>query len=454
MKKWVFMTLWVMMLGTLTGCLFQSPDNLYSLPEPPAEYENLYAQINLVLGTGAEYAAPSQGSNNQAIQLIDLDGDGVQEAVVFFNTWDEEEQLQIYVFQQIEDESYEVRSVIRGDGNAIYSIDYEQIDDNPTDLELVVSWQISSLVYNLGVYRYDSSEGVYEELVFTPYNKYITCDLDQDNRKEVFILNLNSVQGENRVDMYDFDCDGGTMLLRETAQLSRELSSITAVESHYVQGVSTPVPALFITSNLSSAAGIITDIFVWNQSRLENVTLSEESGMSDVTRRATASYPAMQDIDGDGVLEIPQLWPFYTYPKEGSETYYSTYWQQFSWDGSVDVVFNSYYNEGEGWYLILPEEWGGYLTMTRSSSISGERSTTFYYWDGTEENGDPQAFLTVYKLTGPNRETRSRMGNRFILVRDGDSTIYAAELKETEWDAGLTEEDVMELFSLISTTWS
>ena len=64
----------------LTGCLFQPPDDLYSLPEPPADYQNLYTKIDEVRAAGAEYAGPVQGTNTQPIQLVDLDGDGVQEA--------------------------------------------------------------------------------------------------------------------------------------------------------------------------------------------------------------------------------------------------------------------------------------------------------------------------------------------------------------------------------------
>ena len=133
----------------LTGCLFQPPDDLYSLPEPPADYQNLYTKIDEVRAAGAEYAGPVQGTNTQPIQLVDLDGDGVQEAVVFFRILGDEQQLQIYIFHQLEDESYEVQSVIKGDGNAIYSVDYENLDDDLRNKELVVSWQISSLVYNL-----------------------------------------------------------------------------------------------------------------------------------------------------------------------------------------------------------------------------------------------------------------------------------------------------------------
>lgn len=80
------------------------------------------------------------------------------------------------------------------------------------------------------------------------------------------------------------------------------------------------------------------------------------------------------------------------------------------------------------------------ITLAKSNIVSGERATTFYYWKDQDPGAAPQEFLTIYKLTGPNRETRSRTGDRFVLMADGDSTIYAAEFKSCDWDCGLDEE--------------
>ena len=93
------------------------------------------------------------------------------------------------------------------------------------------------------------------------------------------------------------------------------------------------------------------------------------------------------------------------------------------------------------------------ITLAKSNIVSGERATTFYYWKDQDPGAAPQEFLTIYKLTGPNRETRSRTGDRFVLMADGDSTIYAAEFKSCDWDCGLDEEGLRELFQLIQPEW-
>ena len=72
----------ICMLG-LGGCMFGNVDEMYALPKSSEAYVNLQAKINQEKGS-AEYIAPLSGENRQTIQLVDVDGDGVQEAVAFF----------------------------------------------------------------------------------------------------------------------------------------------------------------------------------------------------------------------------------------------------------------------------------------------------------------------------------------------------------------------------------
>ena len=53
----------------LSGCMFTTPEtSLYRLPKLAGEYESLESQIDALLTNGAEYAAPTSGSNLQSVQ--------------------------------------------------------------------------------------------------------------------------------------------------------------------------------------------------------------------------------------------------------------------------------------------------------------------------------------------------------------------------------------------------
>ena len=82
MKKTVAALMLSVLALALSGCIFTAPEaTLYRLPKLAGEYESLEARIDTLLAMGGEYAAPTSGSNLQSVQMIDLDSDGVEEAV-------------------------------------------------------------------------------------------------------------------------------------------------------------------------------------------------------------------------------------------------------------------------------------------------------------------------------------------------------------------------------------
>lgn len=454
-KKWLQAVLTAGVFLLLGGCFFHSADDLYTPPKPPEEFQNLYSKIQEVINAGAEYAAPIQGNYTQQVQLMDLDSDGVQEAIAFFRVTPsnaDEKPMQIYIYHQDESGNYEVQTVIQGDGAAINSISYVDLDGTP-GRELVVSWQISGKVYQLMAYSIRGGEAV--DIMRTGYNgtgysEYAVMDLDMDNRQEVVVLNVNPMEGKYQADLYNYDEKERCMILESSAPLSIDITGIAEGSNRPRTGyLRDAVPALFVTSNLT--AGVITDILAYRDGAITNITLNPETYQSDGTFRINSSVAA-RDINNDSVLELPQPTAFPDPNKTGADNFWSVRWIQYDIDGNAWQVYNTYYNGEDGWYLILPEAWEGKITLSRADT-SGERAVVLSYWDGNDL-ARPERFLTIYKLTGPNRTTRSKLNARFVL-RTSSDTIYAAEFDAgSTWDCGLTAETLPDQFRLIQPDWS
>ena len=110
--------------------------------------------LEMEFDASAETAVILAGDNTATIQLQDLDGDGTREsAITFLRIPSIEKSIKIFIFTQIGEE-YRVSAVVEGDGSAIYSIDYVDLNGSGYK-ELVVNWQISTGVYQLGVYTLD-----------------------------------------------------------------------------------------------------------------------------------------------------------------------------------------------------------------------------------------------------------------------------------------------------------
>jgi len=137
---------------------------------------------------------------------------------------------------------------------------------------------------------------------------------------------------------------------------------------------------------------------------------------------------------------------------DSEETYWIIDWYNLYPDGNRQVKMTTYHNYYGGWYLTLPGYWHGNLTIFRSSEeTSGMRGLTFAKWNGRDV--PPEDILTVYALTGDDRQQRSESDGKFILAEKGE-TVYCASMGSCDWAKRLSEDDVRAMFHFIRVNWN
>lgn len=431
----------------LGGCMFEQSKGIYALPILPEEYSQLQGTIQDVMDKqGAEYATISSGSNTSTVQLLDLNEDGQPEmAAVFLRvTSAEEKPLRVCLFRKGADNNYRLTYVVEGDGTSINSVSYEDLTGDGT-LDLVISWQMSTKVHILSAYTLLDA-GV-SELMSTTYNEnYLVTDLDQDGSKEIVVCHQDSSgEGTNLAELYDYN--KGVMTMASSARLSNEIYGVYSM----VEGkLSDGKPAVFASSFFSG--GSLSDVLTIQQGKLHNITFNTDSGYSEVTARVDIGV-ALADINKDGVLEIPIPVKLPSIQAEEGAEESVVYWCQVNGDGTLAVSSVTYHCQTDGWYLMLPDNWPKHIAVARDDSLShrGERSVVFYYYPGGED-AEPEPFLTIYRLTGSNRQARAMLPGRVTLYSDS-TTIYAASLKEDVWDSKLEAKDLAPRFFLITAEW-
>ena len=428
----------VWMLAVLSGCsmpkLVFNPEELYSLPELPVKYTELNNQINEILADGAEYAAPTLGTNIQPVQLVDLDGDGREEAVAFFRKADDERPLKIYVFTAVQD-SYEQISLIEGTGTAISSIAYEDLDGDGW-MELVIGWKAAAEQQVLEVYRHRNNT---EALVRTNYVKYIVADLDVDQMKELVGLRADE-EGSSVADYYGWQEDG-SFAKKTPARISvtmAELSQQGRVNAGVLHEGS---PALFVTG-VTDETIAITDVLAVRNGELTNIVLSEQTGVSGEIALFCGLYPT--DVNGDGVTEVPRPVAL----DEQNSASQTVEWYDYHEDGTAESRVRTYHNTGDRWYFRIPEAWRNTVISVRTSA-TGQASVIF----SLRESGEPILRINVY--TGSDRELKAVQGEQFLLSRQSER-IYAGELLAANdtWKYGITADEVRAAFSLITAEWA
>lgn len=443
-RIWLLLTMLLGML-MLSGCsmpkLTLDPEDLYSLPTLPAKYTELNTQINAILESGAEYATPASGANIQPVQLVDLDGDGREEALAFFRKSEDEKPLKIYVFTA-DGDTYRQTNLIEGTGIGFYSIAYEDLDADGR-LELAVGWRATVEHQVLEVYALHDAGT--EALIQADYIKYTTLDLDQDGKRELVVIHADE-EGEGVAEYYNWQEDGG-LVNRSSARVSAtmaELSQQGKVTRGWLQD---GIPALFVTG-VTDTSRAITDILAVRNGELTNIVLSESSGVSGEIAAFLGLYPV--DLNNDGYTEVPSPEELFSLTEDGI-SYERTDWYQYSLDGKRTVILRTYHNQEDGWYMRLPEEWVDRIWVGRSETAE-ESAVIFSVLQGDAE---PEPFLKITAITGSSRENRAVRGGRFLLSRQ-DETIYTAELLAANeaWNYGVTPDEVRAAFSLITAEWS
>lgn len=418
----------------LSACGMLTVDEMYSLPKRSEDYHDLQSAIDKSMA-GLTYCAPLSGENQQTVQMADLDGDGMQEYLLFAKGISQMP-LQVLIFTY-NGESYVLADTIECNGTAFELVEYVQMD-NKKGAEIVVGRQLSNEVLR-SVSVYTFTGGRVQQLLSTNYSKFLTCDLDSDTYSELLVLRPGQTDTDNGVaELYGME--NGTMQRANEAAMSGPTDKLKRIITGKLHG---GTPAVFVGSSVDESA-IITDVYALVRGQFTNVSLSAESGNSVQTLRNYYVYA--DDIDDDGEVELPDL--ITMVPVEDgirAERQDLIRWFAIDKHGAETVKMHTYHDFVGGWYLRLGDEWASRICVYQR-----ENAYDFYLWD--TDFAKAQKIFTVYALTGQDREAQAVAENRFVLYK-GESTVYAAHMEVASGSIKITQDDLKNGFHLIRQDW-
>ncbi|MCL2366252.1 MAG: VCBS repeat-containing protein [Oscillospiraceae bacterium] len=424
----------------LSGCLLRiSADDLYRLPELSEDYLRIQGHINTILNAGAEFSPPISGPNRQSVQLMDISGDGTNEVIAFFRVPDES-RLKIYIFE-MRDGDYSVAAIIEGAGTAIESIRYVDMNGDGV-MEIIVGWQLGDAFKHMEIYSVADWNAVL--LASAEYEGITVFDLDGDGNDDIIVLRLPTL--ESGAVAQSFRLTEDRDMLTSQVALSAGVEAFSRVmRGTLLDGVA----AIFVEGEgVFEEGSFVTDILAFRHGVFLNVSMRESSGVSDETVRQRRILSS--DVSGDGQIKVP-------IPRrlraQTDTAYYAMDWYLFDSRGHSRLAFSTFHNPTDEWFLILPIDWRGRVSVRRDDAVSGERTVIFSYIVG-DDGGPFEDFLKVYRLTGDAREERAGLPGRVRLTSEGTS-VYAFELLTEDNRFGLTfnETVIVENFRLIFSDW-
>lgn len=432
-KKIGVLAVLLTLMTQLCGCVMTA-EEMYCLPRRSERYDNLQAVIDPAM-KDLEHAAPLSGENQQTVQSADLDGDGVEE-VILFAKGNDEHPLKILIFRQ-ENQQYSLLTAIESYGLDFDQVEYVQMDGLP-GLEMVVGRQLSDqLLGNVTVYRIH--DGQMEQVMNTGYHQFLLCDLDDDDLGELLVLTGNSDTGASIAVRYTVK--NGRVERSAEAALSEPVDQLKRIVTGSLHGGQR---AVFVAS-MVDANTLVTDVFALTEGTLTNLSLLCESGTSIKTLRNYYVYA--EDIDQDGEIEIPSLITMRSdllHAGIGGE--HLIRWFALTPEGVEKSKLYTYHNYLESWYMVLPGEYADRFCIRRQDS----GCYSFGLWDST---GTKLTELwRVYVFTGEDRSALAAADGRFLLMKT-DTVAYAASLEADAQALGVTRDNLIDAFRLIQPAW-
>lgn len=434
MKKRICLLCALFFTLLLTGCAMRTVEEMYALPKRSEEYKELQAAIDTAM-YGMTFSSPQSGEHQQTVQMADLNGDGLDEYLVFAKGATEKP-LQVLVFQQDEGGKCRTLDTIGFNGQAFEQVEYVDFDDQPGK-ELIVGFQVSDQVLrSVAVFTFRG--GSAELLLMNGYSKMLPCNLS-GGRSELMVLRPGEEETERGMAVL-YSYQNGQIVRSVETELSEHTSRIRRIMTGKLQD---QTPAVFVTSS-SGENTIVTDIFAVKDGHFTNIAYSTEADTS--IRTLLNYYVYVEDIDSDGILELPGLITMKPVsPWREDEQKFLLRWYAMDVDGwEIDKLY-TFHNYNGGWYLQLDSQWASRLTVEQEHG-----SFRFYVWDESYQVAIP--LFSVYMLTGADRDESAAQDGRFPLYRT-EGVAYAAQLDFAAPEYGITEKSLQDSFRLIRQDW-
>ncbi len=424
-RFWKLLILLLCVAALLSGCNLRTVDQLYCLPKRSDAENDLQSVIDEAMDD-LSYSAPIYGENRQVTQKVDLDGDGVEECLVFAKD-DSEKPLKILIFCQLAS-GYVLMDTIEGYGFAFDSVEFAQIDGHP-GLEIVVSRQVSNeLMRAVAVYRFASEHS--RQLMIGSCAKLLTNDFDKDGISELVLLSSGETEDSNGVlSLYTMQDDE----LQRTAmiQISQSAHQVKRAQISQLTDGKTGL----LLSGITDDGSMSSEVFTIDKDGLKSLWKSDPVQSLD----GYNVFP--EDLDMDGIWEFPSLIPMSVHPQHQRQHYFVR-WYSIDAEGEKTDKRCTYINYPQGWYLSLDPVQTNQLMM-----VANREACTIY---ADNDALDPLKLLTIYALTDSDRESIA-MQEGYTILYKSDSVIYAAFLEKDAAAYGFRTETLKNSFHVMRT---
>ncbi|WP_042146285.1 hypothetical protein [Paucisalibacillus sp. EB02] len=336
----------LLLIGALIvvgGCsIFQSNADLITPPQLPLAKEELRIAIEKYLPENVELLTPLNNEDGSPIELIDLDGDQVNEAVAFYKSQQQSNLIKGIVLKDINGWTKVMN--IDGEGRILVDLAFYDLNQDGI-LEILAGYAYTEDSEDYGLLVYDISSGSKPKILLDKPYSYLLVDQFSKDKNSLVLIKFN--RGQHNT-VYLYENLNSSIVERDHLELD---SYINGYYSYQSGQISNTEHGLMLDAGVGAHSAQTFVISIKN-GKLTNLF----SGSEDPTFKASAVVSTDTNNDGIleyGVLEEPymeELLPYATTP------YITTHYQlNDNWNS--EVVSKAYYDYEHLFRVDIPLDW-------------------------------------------------------------------------------------------------
>lgn len=460
MKK-IFFFILAILLMLISGCSYTNTD-IQELMMPP-RLTGDEAKIQNAISESANnkshtFKYPQRGDYRSAIIMYDIDGDGMNEAIAFYQMdFTEVNDINIVIIDQ-KDDQWEQIAMFKVPASDIDKVSFSELcDDKQT--EVVISYKAynNSIENKMLVLSCANNSVKVLDLNYT-CSDFITMDFDNDNIDEILLLSLSTQNKDALARLIKYSDVSTSLENAGQTKLDPTVTKYLAIST----GLISQNQVGIVIDSISTEYHMASEIIYWDkQKQVLEAPLSSNDNKGNVTERFTKTISS--DIDGNGIIEVPITFPMMGYSyldiiniddnviKNKREMYcYITQWSNYDpvskgFIENEDMVINEYDN----YYLKVPNTWEseviGIIDIETNSLI-------FSDWDINDAGigAAGSAILKIKVFDEEVWELNSEDNRDFQELERANEKVYAVSILQPNNKNALTFDKIKEGFGLKS----
>lgn len=339
----------------LSGCIFDVSDvDLLSKPKLPLELEEISQVLKSHFNEDIQLISPLEGENKKSVQFIDLDQDGENEVVVLHAKSTDEYAMKVTVLSK-KNGKWRINTDIQGIGYDINKIDFPDLDGDGVR-EIVVGWQSGAqLNKGLSVYRHGANG--YEEIYKDSYTEFVTGDLNGDHQDELAILKLSRSEALAKAKIFGIRSNKVTLLAESYMD-----GFINEYASVKMGMVNSKQMALVVDAKVGARSGF-TDVFFMKGDTLQNLFFDTKWKVTNATYRQVGRTTTDINDDGILDIPTLMRANIYD-KTASKLVNYLTIWNDIDGNGHLKEIMKTYDDIENGYQFVFPANWSSQIGVT------------------------------------------------------------------------------------------